>query len=315
MDYLDNLAQGDFNTYLQDDKINSSKHRDFLKDLEIIGNNNLKALYLGINEKQERKDKGMIESDFKESKKKESRERNNNNENKDNQTNNRSSINNQNNKTSTKQSRPKLIGRLATTIVDTKRLDSESEERKREGEEQVTERLSKYFTISDVTKTNQKTAYFSNAQLIELNKKEAMILENYKKLQSLALNCDKIVDWIGYKPNVNSGVRVDVVNENLPNSSKKGKSQHTKCEAFDLGFNSKSDLKKVYLAIKNNQIPNLDNQVFSQVILEKFSSSKIGWLHIGLKTPTWTRGTEFKISYNGSRYINFDGTQAMIDKF
>ena len=193
--------------------------------------------------------------------------------------------------------------------------DSESEERKREGEEQVTERLSKYFTISDVTKTNQKTAYFSNAQLIELNKKEAMILENYKKLQSLALNCDKIVDWIGYKPNVNSGVRVDVVNENLPNSSKKGKSQHTKCEAFDLGFNSKSDLKKVYLAIKNNQIPNLDNQVFSQVILEKFSSSKIGWLHIGLKTPTWTRGTEFKISYNGSRYINFDGTQAMIDKF
>ena len=184
-----------------------------------------------------------------------------------------------------------------------------------EVEEGVSEKLSKYFTISDVTKTNQKTAHFSNTQLIELNKKEAMILENYKKLQSLALNCDKIVDWIGYKPNVNSGVRVDAVNENLPNSSKKGKSQHTKCEAFDLGFNSKSDLKKVYLAIRNNQIPNLDNQVFSQVILEKFSSSTIGWLHVGLKTPTWTRGTEFKISYNGSSYINFDGTQAMIDKF
>lgn len=43
--------------------------------------------------------------------------------------------------------------------------------------------------------------------------------------------------------------------------------------------------------------------------------SKIGWLHVGLKTPTWTRGTEFKISYNGSSYINFDSTQAMIDKF
>ena len=103
MDYLDNLAQGDFNTYLQDDKINSSKHRDFLKDLEIIGNNNLKALYLGINAKQERKDKGMIESDFKENKKKESR--------------NDSNSNTKNNKTNTKQSRPKLIGRLATTII------------------------------------------------------------------------------------------------------------------------------------------------------------------------------------------------------
>ena len=110
MDYLDNLAQGDFNTYLQNDKINSSKHRDFLKDLEIIGNNNLKALYLGINEKQERKDKGMIESDFKESKKKESR--------------NDSNSNTKNNKTNTKQSRPKLIGRLASMIVDTRRVDS-----------------------------------------------------------------------------------------------------------------------------------------------------------------------------------------------
>ena len=101
------------------------------QDLEIIGNNNLKALYLGINEKQERKDKGMIESDFKESKKKDSRERNNNNENKDNQTNNRSSINNQNNKTNTKQSRPKLIGRLATTIVDTMMGDGEEEIQKK----------------------------------------------------------------------------------------------------------------------------------------------------------------------------------------
>ena len=113
MDYLDNLAQGDFNTYLQNDKINSSKHRDFLKDLEIIGNNNLKALYLGINEKQERKDKGMIEADFKESKKKESRNDSNSNNNKT-----------KDNKTSTKQSRPKLIGRLASMIVDTRRVDS-----------------------------------------------------------------------------------------------------------------------------------------------------------------------------------------------
>ncbi|EOX7402832.1 hypothetical protein ACPV6K_001830 [Campylobacter coli] len=117
MDYLDNLAQGDFNTYLQDDKINSSKHRDFLKDLEIIGQNNLKALYLGINAKQERKDKGMIESDFKENKKKESR--------------NDSNSNTKNNKTNTKQSRPKLIGRLATTIVDTMMGDGEEEIQKK----------------------------------------------------------------------------------------------------------------------------------------------------------------------------------------
>lgn len=82
-----------------------------------------------------------------------------------------------------------------------------------------------------------------------------------------------------------------------------------------MGFNNKNDLKKVYLAIKNNQVPNLDNQVFSQVILEKFSSSKIGWLHIGLKTSDWKRATEFKISYDGRNYNNFDGTQVMIDKF
>lgn len=69
------------------------------------------------------------------------------------------------------------------------------------------------------------------------------------------------------------------------------------------------------MAIRHNQIPNLDNQVFSQVILEKFSSSKIGWLHIDLKTDTWIRGTEFKISYDGKNYETFDGTQTMIDKF
>ncbi|HEH5010611.1 TPA: hypothetical protein SG697_001655 [Campylobacter coli] len=45
----------------------------------------------------------MIESDFKENKKKESR--------------NDSNSNTKNNKTNTKQSRPKLIGRLATTII------------------------------------------------------------------------------------------------------------------------------------------------------------------------------------------------------
>lgn len=158
------------------------------------------------------------------------------------------------------------------------------------GYESVDEQLSKYFTLTEVVKTNQKTSQFTKEQLTEFNRKEAMIVENYKKLQSLAKECDKIVDWIGYKPRVNSGVRVDIVNENLPNSSKKGKSQHTKCEALDLGFNSKDDLKKVYLAIHNNIIPNLNNQVFSQVILEKFSSSKIGWLHIALKTPKWNRG-------------------------
>ncbi len=111
MDYLDNLAQGDFNTYLQDDKINSSKHRDFLKDLEIIGQNNLKALYLGINAKQERKDKGMIEADFKESKKRAMNQSNDNN-------------GNINNKLSIRESCPKLIGRLASMIVDTRRVDS-----------------------------------------------------------------------------------------------------------------------------------------------------------------------------------------------
>ncbi|GAD18558.1 hypothetical protein [Helicobacter fennelliae] len=183
------------------------------------------------------------------------------------------------------------------------------------GYESVDEQLSKYFTLTEVVKTNQKTSQFTKEQLTEFNRKEAMIVENYKKLQSLAKECDKIVDWIGYKPRVNSGVRVDIVNENLPNSSKKGKSQHTKCEALDLGFNSKDDLKKVYLAIHNNIIPNLNNQVFSQVILEKFSSSKIGWLHIALKTPKWNRGTEFKISYDGSSYAEFDKSQNMVDKF
>ena len=48
MNYLDDVYMECFNTNIADNTPNPNKHREFLKALNIIGENNIKALYVGI---------------------------------------------------------------------------------------------------------------------------------------------------------------------------------------------------------------------------------------------------------------------------
>ena len=93
MNYLDDVYNDCFNTNLKDNIINLQKHREFLRALNIIGENNIKALYVGIGE-ENKEDKG------KEKEKNNKMKRVNNAEKQD-----------------KKETRPKFIGRLATTII------------------------------------------------------------------------------------------------------------------------------------------------------------------------------------------------------
>ncbi|RDU58775.1 hypothetical protein CQA53_11890, partial [Helicobacter didelphidarum] len=79
---------------LKDNKPNSEKHREFLKSLNTIGLNNIRAMYEGIMKDKEQQ--------------RESRSRSNSNEKFEIQ-----SVSTKN----TQEKPPKLIGRLATTIV------------------------------------------------------------------------------------------------------------------------------------------------------------------------------------------------------
>ncbi|MBT0827143.1 hypothetical protein KJQ85_08850, partial [Campylobacter lari] len=67
------------------------KHRNFLKALDIIGQNNIKALYVGVAENEEKSNDKNIEEDEDGVKNTESKEE--------------------------KKQPPKMIGRLATTII------------------------------------------------------------------------------------------------------------------------------------------------------------------------------------------------------
>lgn len=96
MDYLDDMQRGAFNTKAYDNSPEPKKHREFLKALDVIGQNNIKALYVGLNEENEEKSsnsKQNIPTEIS------------------------SNINNQENHKQEKEKRPKLIGRLATTII------------------------------------------------------------------------------------------------------------------------------------------------------------------------------------------------------
>ena len=98
MEYLDDISKGIFNTNAVDNHSNILKHRNFLKALDLIGQNNIKALYVGVNEKQESnnkpnaKNKGYFAKEAK------------------------AEHNTKNSKTQ-QEKRPKLVGRLATTII------------------------------------------------------------------------------------------------------------------------------------------------------------------------------------------------------
>ncbi|WP_348519042.1 hypothetical protein [Campylobacter sp. CCS1377] len=92
MDYLEDIDNDIFNTKATNNASDPSKHREFLKALDTIGQNNIKALYVGING-----DKNI-------SQKKESEE------------NKEYMIKVANNKEE-KEKCPKFVGRLATTII------------------------------------------------------------------------------------------------------------------------------------------------------------------------------------------------------
>lgn len=93
MNYLDDIYMNCFNTNLKNNTPNLQKHREFLRALNIIGENNIKSLYVGINQKRIQKGKEQINRDI---------------INEDDEF---------NNDLSTQQKRPKFIGRLATTII------------------------------------------------------------------------------------------------------------------------------------------------------------------------------------------------------
>ncbi|RDU63927.1 hypothetical protein [Helicobacter sp. MIT 14-3879] len=94
MNYLDDVYMGCFNTNLKDNTLNLQKHREFLRALNVIGENNIKALYVGVNNKESPNNTPPTPivgvTNNKDSDKKD---------------------------TTTQEKRPKLVGRLATTII------------------------------------------------------------------------------------------------------------------------------------------------------------------------------------------------------
>ena len=91
MNYLDDIYQSSFNTNLNDTILDPLKHRNFLKALDIIGQNNIKALYVGaVEENNEEKSSNSGSTTSKRGEK-------------------------VNDDSATK--KPKLVGRLATTII------------------------------------------------------------------------------------------------------------------------------------------------------------------------------------------------------
>ncbi len=97
INYLDDVYMDCFNTNLKDNTPNLQKHREFLKALNVIGENNIKALYVGVGEKNN--EEQNPNSSRVTSKRREKASD--------------SSVNAENNE----KKRPKFIGRLATTII------------------------------------------------------------------------------------------------------------------------------------------------------------------------------------------------------
>ncbi|EOD9326314.1 hypothetical protein ACJ6YS_001797, partial [Campylobacter coli] len=91
MDYLEDMDNDVFNTKATNNTPDPLKHRNFLRALDTIGQNNIKALYVGVAENEEKSNDKNIEEDEDGVKNTESKEE--------------------------KKQPPKMIGRLATTII------------------------------------------------------------------------------------------------------------------------------------------------------------------------------------------------------
>ncbi|MBT0827184.1 hypothetical protein KJQ85_09070, partial [Campylobacter lari] len=90
MDYLEDMDNDVFNTKATNNTPDPLKHRNFLKALDTIGQNNIKALYVGVNKKSENMQKQKTDEE----------DTTTSNENKN-----------------SEEKPPKMIGRLATTII------------------------------------------------------------------------------------------------------------------------------------------------------------------------------------------------------
>ena len=159
--------------------------------------------------------------------------------------------------------------------------------------------LSKYFTLEELVRTDYGETY------IKANKQFALQENNLEKLKKLCNYADKIRDYIGKPITVSSGVRSEKLNSVIPNASKT--SQHCKCEAMDLKM-SKQDIKKVFLAIYNGDIPELKN-AFYQIIVE---TNRTSWLHIGIKRNP-NEQTEFMLWSPKNGYLNYIGNEDKLD--
>ncbi|ENQ6640906.1 hypothetical protein ACEQH6_001667, partial [Campylobacter lari] len=87
MDYLEDMDNDVFNTKATNNTPNPLKHRNFLKALDTIGQNNIKALYVGVKKDKEGKNKLDKLDELEEL------------------------------ETNITEQPPKMIGRLATTII------------------------------------------------------------------------------------------------------------------------------------------------------------------------------------------------------
>ncbi|XAK34856.1 hypothetical protein AAID95_03295 [Campylobacter coli] len=94
MDYLEDIDNDIFNTKATNNASDPSKHREFLRALDTIGQNNIKALYVGIKKDKEEKELKI---------------KNRNNSDDERYI--------SENKNEEKNKPPKMIGRLATTII------------------------------------------------------------------------------------------------------------------------------------------------------------------------------------------------------
>ena len=135
-------------------------------------------------------------------------------------------------------------------------------------------RISKNFTLSELTKSNTAT---------RLGVSNTPDKEGIHKLRLLATELlQPIRDCLSAPLRISSGYRSESLNKAIGGSNK---SQHTKCEAVDLQFvkRGKMDNMKIFDAIINHALE------FDQLILEfggataEKDSDNPDWIHISWK--------------------------------
>ena len=183
-------------------------------------------------------------------------------------------------------------------------------------------KLSPHFKLYEFCVTS------SGANVVQANREFASESENTKKLTDLS---NKILEPIRtemIKPSNNFGVKFMTITSGVRTSGTKisnasKTSQHNHCEACDFVINGKlEDTARFYKMIVEGNIPGLDLNVVSQVILERKQRADktwSNWIHIGLLTNrlkeqrkssnrNYTKFPEFFISLDGFKYVIYNET-------